>query len=53
MPTKTTTHTHVSSNGTRHVASFTNGNGKHTATFTTTKTNSNGGTSTKKVQFKK
>lgn len=33
MPTKTTTHTHVSSNGNRHVVSFTSGNGHHTATI--------------------
>ena len=53
MPTKTVTHTHVSSTGTRHVASFTSGNGHHTATFTNTTRGSNGSTSTKKTQFKK
>ena len=53
MPTKTTTHTRVSSNGNRHVASFTNGSNGHTATFKDTRTTANGTTYTKTVQFKK
>lgn len=53
MPTKTTTHTHVSSSGTVHTAKFVNGNGHHTASFSNTKTTASGCKNTKTVTFKK